>query len=206
MPYLCVLFCKASVMNYIQIIGEQRETGGKKAAKAVRYAERIPACIYGAENINFSTTAKDVRHLIYTPEFKLARIEMNGKSHDCIVKAVQYHPVTEEIVHIDFQELIPGRAIKLDVPVALKGVSVGVRAGGKMLQMVRRVRIKCIPENLVDHLEADVSHLELGQALRIKEIKVPKGIEILMASSIPVCQVEIPRALRSAAAAAEKAK
>lgn len=193
-------------MNYISIIGEARETGGKKAAKAVRYAERIPACIYGKENINFSTTGKDVRHLIYTPEFKLAKIELNGKEHTCIVKAVQYHPVTEAIVHIDFQELIPGKAIKLDVPVNLRGTSVGVRAGGKMLQMVRRIKIKTTPEKMVDHLVADVTHLELGQALRVKEIAIPEGIELMISPSIPVCQVEIPRALRSAAAAAEKAK
>jgi large subunit ribosomal protein L25 len=197
---------KAIAMNYINITGELREAGGKKAAKAVRNAERIPACIYGKENIQFATTLKDVRHLIYTPEFKLARIDINGQTHDCFVKDVQYHPVSEAIVHIDFQELIPGRALKVDIPVVLRGVSVGVKAGGKMLQMVRRIRIKTTPESLVDHLEADITHMELGQALRVKEVKLPAGVELLIAPSIPVCQVEIPRALRSAAAAAEKAK
>jgi large subunit ribosomal protein L25 len=193
-------------MNYIEITGEPRETGGKKAAKAVRYAERIPACIYGAENINFSTSAKDVKNLIYTPEFKLARITINGKTHDCIVKAVQYHPTSEAIVHIDFQELIPNRAIKVEIPVVLKGTSVGVRAGGKMIQMVRRVLVKTTPEKMVDHLIADVSALDLGQALRVREMEIPEGIEPMVARSIPICLVEIPRALRSAAAAAEKAK
>lgn len=193
-------------MNYIEITGEPRVAGRKKAAKAVRNAERIPACIYGKDNIQFSTTLKDVRHLIYTPEFKLARIEINGQKHDCIVKEVQYHPVSEDIVHIDFQELIPGRAIKVEIPVVLRGTSVGVKAGGKMLQMVRRIKIKTTPEKMVDHLEADVTHMELGQALRVKEVRLPEGVELMIAPSIPVCQVEIPRALRSAAAAAEKGK
>lgn len=193
-------------MEYINITGTTRTAGGKKAAKAERNAQRIPACMYGGENIQFSTTIPDVRHLIYTPEFKLAKITLDGKEHTCIVKEVQYHPVTEAIVHIDFQELLPNRVIKLDVPVKLTGTSVGVRAGGKMLQTLRKVRIKCTPENLVDHLEADVTHMDLGQALRIREVKIPAGIEVMLSPSIPVCQVEIPRALRSAAAAAEKAK
>ncbi len=193
-------------MNYIDIAGEGRDSGGKKAAKAVRKAERIPACIYGKENINFSTSPKEVRHLIYTPEFKLARITLGGQTHECIVKDVQFHPTTEAIVHIDFQELIPNKPIKLEVPIVLKGVSVGVRAGGKMMQMVRRIKIKTTPESLVDFLEAEISNLELGQSLRVKDLEVPAGIEVLVSPSIPVCQVEIPRALRSAATAAEKAK
>lgn len=191
-------------MNYINIAGEARQAGGKKGAKAVRKANRIPACIYGQENIEFSTTALEVRDLVYTPEFKIARIEVNGKTHECIMKEVQFHPVTDAIVHIDFQELVPDRAIKLEVPVVLVGTSTGVRAGGKMLQVMRRVPIKTKPEKMVDHLTADVTNLDLGQAMRVRELNVPEGIEIMVSPSIPICQVEIPRALRSAAAAASK--
>jgi large subunit ribosomal protein L25 len=196
---------KSIIMNYIDIAGEPRQVDGKKGAKAVRNAKRIPACIYGNGNFEFSTTAMDVRDLIYTPEFKVVRITVGDKTHHCIVKEVQFHPVTEAIVHIDFQELLPNRPMKLELPVVLTGSSVGVRAGGKMLQVMRRVLIKTTPENLVEHLTADVTNLDLGQAMRVRELQVPEGIEILVAPSIPICQVEIPRALRSAAAAASKA-
>ncbi len=190
-------------MNYIQIAGESRENTGKKSSKAVRNNGAIPCCIYGEKNINFSTTAKDLRHLVYTPDFKLADINIDGKSYKCILKDIQFHPTTEAIVHVDFQELIPKRPIKVEIPVRLTGVAKGVKNGGKMLNLLRRIKVKTTPESLVDELFAEVSHLTLGQAMRVSEVKVPEGVEILVAPNIPICQVEIPRALRSATAEAE---
>lgn len=190
-------------MNYIQIAGDSRETTGKKSSKAVRNSGAIPCCIYGEKNINFSTTGKELKTLVYTPDFKLAEITISGKSYKCILKDIQFHPTTEAIVHVDFQELVPNRAIKVEIPVRLTGVARGVKNGGKMLSLLRRIKVKTSPENLVDELIAEVSHLGLGQAMRVKEVQIPKGIEVLVAPNIPICQVEIPRALRSASAAAE---
>lgn len=190
-------------MNYIQIAGQSRETTGKKSSKAVRNNGAIPCCIYGETNINFSTTGKELKTLVYTPDFKLAEITIDGKSHKCILKDIQFHPTSESIVHVDFQELIPNRAIKVEIPVRLTGVAKGVKSGGKMLSLLRRIKVKTAPENLVDELIAEVSHLGLGQAMRVKEVQVPAGIEVLVAPNIPICQVEIPRALRSATSAAE---
>lgn len=192
-------------MEYIKITGEARPDTGKKATKAVRNGGGIPCCIYGENNINFSTTSKEVKNLVYTPAFKLAEITLGGAVHKCILKDIQFHPTTEAIVHIDFQELIPKRAIKADIPVKLTGVAKGVRSGGKMLHLLRRIKIKTTPENLVDELVANVERLELGQAMRVKEVQIPEGIEVMVSPNIPICQVEIPRALRSATAAAEAA-
>ncbi|MCF8236889.1 MAG: 50S ribosomal protein L25 [Saprospiraceae bacterium] len=193
-------------MNYIQIAGESRDLTGKKASKAVRNNGAIPCCIYGEQNINFSTTEKHLRTLVYTPDFKLADITIDGKSYKCILKDIQFHPTSEAIVHVDFQELIPKRPIKVEIPVRLTGVAKGVKNGGKMLNLLRRIKVKTTPEQLVDELFADVTHLTLGQAMRVKEVQVPEGIEILVAPNIPICQVEIPRALRSATAAEEEAE
>jgi large subunit ribosomal protein L25 len=195
---------KSYVMNYFDISAEPRKDLGKKATKAVRAAKRIPACIYGEANVEFSTTAADIRHLIYSPDFKVVRVDLEGKSYNCIVKDVQFHPTSDEIVHIDFQQLLDDRPIKVEIPIFLKGASTGVKAGGKMLQVLRRLKVKTLPKNLVDRLEIDVTPLDLGQAMRVKEVSIPEGIEVLVAPSIPVCQVEIPRALRSAAAAKDK--
>ncbi len=199
-------FYKATGMNYIHIAGESRNSTGKKSSKAVRNSGAIPCCIYGEQNINFTTTEKQLRTLVYTPAFNLAEITIDGKTHKCILKDIQFHPTSEAIVHVDFQELISNRAIKVDIPVRLTGVAKGVKNGGKMLSLLRRIKVKTTPEQLVDELFADVTHLTLGQAMRVKEVKIPEGIEVLVAPNIPICQVEIPRALRSATAAEEEAE
>lgn len=201
-----MLFYKGINMEYVKITGEARPDTGKKATKAVRNGGGVPCCIYGEKNINFSTTAKELKNLVYTPAFKLAEITIGGAAHKCILKDIQFHPTTEEIVHIDFQELIPKRSIKVEVPVTLTGVAKGVRSGGKMLHLLRRIKIKTTPEKLVDELIANVDRLELGQSMRVKEIEIPEGIEVLVSPNIPICQVEIPRALRSATAAAAAAE
>jgi large subunit ribosomal protein L25 len=188
-------------MQTITLVGTPKTESGKKINKAIRNAEGIPAVMYGAgETHLFTTNWNDVRHLIYTPEFKLAEITLNGKSHRCILKAVQFHPVSEKILHIDFQELVPGGKLLLEVPVKFTGVSPGVRAGGKLVQNLRRIKIKTTPENMVDHLTLDVSLLELGQAIRVRDLDLPANVEIMVTGATPVAVIEIPRALRSAAA------
>jgi large subunit ribosomal protein L25 len=193
-------------MQTIVVNGEAREELGKKGTKAVRNEGRIPAVIHGDnKTYHFTTTLNDVRHLIYTPEFKLAEVNLGGQTHKCYLKEIQFHPVTEDILHIDLMELVPGRTIKVEVPLRFTGTSPGVRTGGKLIQNVRRIKIKTTPESLVDTLTADISKLKLGHSIRVRDIKATEGIEIMNSPGIPVASVEIPRALRSANAAAEKA-
>ena len=138
--------------------------------------------------------------MIYTPDFKVAEITLDGVAHRCIIKEVQFHPVSEKILHIDFLKLEADRPVQVEVPVRFEGSSPGVKVGGTLQQTLRRVKIKTTPENLVDQLFVDISDLELGHSARVRDLKVPNGIEVMNASGIPVVSVVVPRALRSATA------
>ncbi len=192
-------------MEVIKVSGIPREGVGKAATKVVRHSEAIPCVLYGGnDNVHFTTTWSEVRHLIYTPDFKTCEVTIDGSMHKAILKDVQFHPASEKIMHIDFLMLTPGQAIKVNVPLRLKGQSPGVKAGGKLVQSVRKVKVKCLPETLVDEMTADISSLELGQTIRVRDVIAKEGIEMLMSPNIPVAMIEIPRALRSAATAEAK--
>ena len=192
-------------MQSVQVSGELRENLGKKSTKAARREGIVPAVLYGAgDPVHFTIKPLDVRSLVYTPEFKLAELTVGGKTTKAIVKDYQFHPVTDELRHIDFLALQDGHPIKVQVPVVFEGASPGVRAGGKLQVAVRRIKIKTTPENLVDHLKLNIDGLELGQSIRVRDLQVPEGIEVQNPGGTPVATVEIPRALRSAATAAKK--
>ncbi len=194
-------------METIAITGQPREGLGKKATRAARREGLIPCVAYGGDDaVQFTVTPNEVKDLIYTPEFKLAEITVDGKTFKAFVKDLQFHPVTDEIVHIDFLRLIEGQTVKVDVPIRFKGVSPGVKNGGKLIQRLRRIRIKTKPEHLVDRIEVDISKLKLNESIRIRDVDQKlETIEIMNSPGVPVASVETPRALRSAAAAAAKA-
>ncbi len=191
-------------MNTVAFTATERSDKGKTSSKAVRKEGKIPCVLYGGGvNVSFSTTHNDIKNLIYTPDFKIAEITLDGAVHKCILKDVQYHPVTESVLHADFLKLEEGRPIKLEVPVRFKGVSPGVKEGGKLQQTLRRVKIKTTPDKIVDELLVDISGLVLGQSARVRDLEVPEGIEVINSMGIPVVSVEVPRALRSAEAESE---
>ncbi len=193
-------------MQTISIKGVERTQVGKSATKVVRAAEEIPCVLYGQkENIHFTTNWSEVRHLIYTPDFKTAELNIGGQSYTAILKDVQIHPSSEKILHIDFLKLTPGRSINVSVPLRLQGSSPGVKSGGRLIQSVRKIKVKCMPEKLVDEVILDISNLDLGQTVRVRDIQAQNGIEITMTPSIPVASIEIPRAMRQAATAEAKA-
>ncbi len=184
-------------MESIVIEGNVRTGVGKKAVKAIRREGLIPCELYGgSENVHFSTTKNAVKGIIYTPKFYQADIQVDGKSYKAIVKDIQFHPVTDEILHIDFLEMVPGMKIRTEVPVVTVGVAEGVKTGGKLMLNVRKLSVKATPENLLDKIEIDVSHLDLGQSFKVRDIK-DTGMEIMNAGGIPIAAVEIPRVLRS---------
>ncbi|MEM7572781.1 MAG: 50S ribosomal protein L25 [Bacteroidota bacterium] len=192
-------------MQAVAIDGQVRENLGKKATRATRREGVVPAVLYGTKDpIHFTLKPLSVRPLIYTAEFKVAELNIDGKQHRAIVKDVQFHPVSDAILHIDFLELEPKHPVKVAVPVTFIGSSPGVRGGGKLQQVMRRISIKTTPEHLVDNLVLSVDGLELGQSIRVRDLQVPEGVEVLNPPASPVAMVEIPRALRSAATAAAK--
>lgn len=194
-------------MEIVNIKAEARQGVGTKLAKAVRREGRIPCVIYGGDSVDyFSVEPSEVKNLVYTPDFKVATIELDGKLHKCIVKDIQTHPVSDKILHLDFLRLVDGHPIKIQVPVGFKGVSPGVKAGGKLVQTMRTVKIKVDPANLVDKLYVSIEGLGLGQSVRVRDVEINGDIEMMSALATPVAQVTIPRALKSAATAEAKGK
>ncbi len=192
-------------MNTFQLSGDPRTATGKKATKADRAAGKIPCVAYGRSGAeHFTVSHSDVRKLVFTGVFNIVDLTVGGKSQQAVLKAVQYHPTTEAIEHIDFVKVEQGHQIKVEIPLRTKGVSEGVKAGGRLVQSVRKIKVKSDPNNLVDELFVDISSLQLGDAIRVRDIEVPEGISIMANGAVPVAMVEVPRALRSAETAALK--
>ncbi len=191
-------------MKVVSITAEERTEFGKKATKEIRTAGKIPAVVYSVNGVtHFSTTPKAVKPLVYTPEFKVAEIEIAGATKKALIKAIDFHPVTDEILHMDFIEMVEGQPIRASIPVKFKGVSPGVKAGGKLISNLRTVKVKATPDTLVDELYVDISSLQLAEAVRVRDIEVPEGLSIEVDGATPIAVVEVPRALKSAAAKAE---
>ena len=193
-------------MNTVQISGTKRSETGSKGASQVRNQGGIPAVLYGTkEPVHVTVSWGEARHAIYTPDFSLVNLNVEGTDYRCIVKDVQFHAVNDSILHIDFLALNDGNPVKVDVPVRFKGTSVGVKNGGKLVQQLRKITIKTTPDKLIDEVRVDISHLELGAVLRVKSVEVGEGVTILANPATPLAYIEIPRALKSAAAAEAKA-
>jgi len=185
-------------MEIVSLSTTTRTDVGRKGTKALRKSGSIPAVMYGGGEVkHFSTNIRDVKSLIYTPEFKLAEIDVDGTKHKAILKDIQFHPVSDEVMHMDFLKLIDGVTVKVDIPVKYEGVSPGVKEGGKLIPALRTVKVKTVPEKLVDKLIADISGTKLGEAIRVKDLQVGEGIEVMTDPNIPVASVNVPRVLKA---------
>ncbi len=191
-------------MKTITIEGAVRKELGKKATKAVRNQGHVPGVIYGGENVvHFSAPTRDFRPAVYTPDFQKVDIVLDGQTYSTIIKDLQFHPVKDTLLHMDFQQLVPGKKVIAEVPIRLEGLATGVKAGGKLMTKMRKIKIKTDPENLKAEIKVDVSDLELGKSVRVKDIDYPDA-EFLSSPATPIASVEITRALRAAQAAAAK--
>ena len=193
-------------MDSISLTGVTRTGTGKKATKATRNEGRVPCVIYGGGEVtHFSVTPKEVKALIYSPDFKQVDITVDGATHKCILKDLQFHPVSDELLHMDFLKLVPGNTLKVHIPVRCTGTSPGVVGGGRLNQKLRAVKVKTNPESLVGELTVDISSLNLSDSVRVKDIVLAEGMEMMSSSGIPIATVEVPRAMKSADAADEDA-
>lgn len=192
-------------MKTVVVEGLVREDLGKKSARQLRREEKVPAVVYGGDQvIHFSTDVAALRALIYTPEFKQAELHIGDATISAIVKEAQFHPLTDDLLHIDFIQLVPGQAVKMEVPLRTVGLAHGVKAGGRLVQNVRKVKVSATPEAMIDTMELDVTPLELGKALRVRDLAPVEGIEVLNSPNTPLVAVEIPRSMRSAQSRAAK--
>lgn len=187
-------------MEIIELQGLRKESSGKVEATKIRRNGQVPAVMYksgGGESTQFALEASAVRPLVYTPKFRIAEITLNGSTHKCIVKDVQFHPVSEEVLHVDFLELVPGLKFKAAVPLRFSGQAPGVKEGGKFIPRMRTVNILTTPEHAVDEVSADITNMQLGDTIRVRDISVAEGVEITNPPAVPVASIEIPRALKA---------
>lgn len=190
-------------MKTFELKGSVRTDLGKKATKAFRKEGAIPAVIYGGENsteaIPFTVQAGDVRKLIYTPEIFLVDLTLDGKAYKAILKDIQVHPVTDEILHLDFLHVFENQPIVIEVPVVLDGLAEGVKAGGKLSLDTRKLRVKALYSQVPEKLHINIEHLALGKSVQVGELSFD-GLELLNAKNAVVCRVQLTRAARGLAA------
>jgi large subunit ribosomal protein L25 len=176
-------------MQTLTLAAEPRQPG-KSTSKALRRAERVPAVLYGphAEPVHFSVAWLDLRPLIHTTETYRVSLRVDGEAHDCILKHVDYDPLTSLPAHVDFFALTKGEALTITVPVVLVGTAPGVREGGDLMQPLHELEVRCLPKDLPGHIEVDVSGLNVGDAVHIGDLAVP-GVEIHGDPALPVALV-----------------
>lgn len=193
-------------MKTFQLSGVGRADLGKKAAKAIRQEDAIPAVLYGGEaTVHFTVTQDAVRNLIYTPEIYVVEVTVDGKTCNAIVKDLQFHPVTDRLLHIDLLQVFPEKAISFEVPVVLEGLAEGVKQGGKLSLEMRKLRVKALYTNIPEKLTINVAPLGLGKTIQVGELSFP-NLELLNAKNAVVCAVKLTRAARGAKAAAANKK
>lgn len=193
-------------MKNIVIEASLRTDTGKKSTKALRKNNLVPCVLYGGKgNIHFSADVRAFKELLYKPEFSTAEIQIDGSSYKAFVKDSQFHPVNDNLLHVDFQELIEGQSVLTEIPIRLEGLAIGVKAGGKLNLKLRKLKVKTQPQYLVPEIVVNVAHLELSKSVRVRDVNM-EGIEFVNPPAVPIASVEITRALRAAAAAASKSK
>ncbi len=200
-------------MKSIEIKGSLRTETGKKATRELRKSNSVPCVLYGInkdENGNqvathFTVTNDGLRNLVYTPHIYVVDLNIDGKVVTAIMKEIQFHPVTDKILHVDFLQIDESNPIVMEVPVKLEGLAEGIKAGGKLALQVRKLKVKALYNLIPEKLIIDVTNLGLGKTIKVGELNY-EGLQILNAKETVVCAVKLTRAARGAQAAAATAK
>ncbi len=181
-------------MKTVSMSGSIRENVGKKDAKALRKAEKVPCVIYGGEKqLHFAVPSSDFRHLVYSPDIAFVDLDIDGTKYKAILQDIQFHPVTDNILHADFKELVDGKNVTMAVPVKTTGLPVGVAQGGKLMVKLRKLKVKALPEFMPETITIEVAHLNIGNTVKVKEINVD-NIQILDTPNAVVVAVNMTRA------------
>lgn len=197
-------------MKSIDIKGTLRTETGKKATKQIRKDGSVPCNLYGEkrgenglpEAISFSVTTAGLRNLVYTPEIYSVNLDIDGKQYTAVMRELQFHPVTDQLLHVDFYEITAEKPIVMEVPIKLNGLAEGVRAGGKLAANVRKLKVRAPYTQIPERLDIDVTNLGLGKTIKAGELKF-EGLELVTPPSVVVCQVKMTRSAMSAAAKAQ---
>lgn len=198
-------------MKSIEIKGSLRTDLGKKATRELRNNNGVPCVLYGVKKdenglpvaIHFSVPADGLRNLVYTPNIYLVNLDVDGTVVTAIMKDIQFHPVKDNILHVDFLQVEENKPIVMEVPVQLEGLAEGVRAGGKLALQIRKLKVKATYNTIPERLTVDVTALGLGKTIKVGELHY-EGLELINAKEAVVCAVKLTRAARGAQAAAAK--
>lgn len=195
-------------MKTFQLEGKSREIASrsadqKRALKVMRKEKEIPAVLYGGEQlIHFTVTQSAVRTLVYTPNIYAVELTIDGVKRMAIMKEIQFQPVTDEIIHIDFLEVNDKKPVVMEVPVVLEGHAEGVKAGGKLTLQMRKLKVKAVYTEIPERLVINVEHLGLGKTMQVGALHF-EGLELMNAKNAVVCAVQLTRAARGAQAKAQ---
>ena len=187
-------------MKHIELKGQIREAGNKAAVKAVRRAGQVPCNIYGLgiENVLFTVDAQDLKTITHTPNSYIIDLELNdGKKFFAVLHEVQYHPVTDEALHVDFLAVCEDKPVTIEVPVIVTGHSEGVKMGGKLLVSSRKLRVSAMMDKLPDVLEVDSTHLMIGKQIVAGDLNYD-GVSIVSPRATIICSVRPTRATQQA--------
>ena len=188
-------------MKTITIEGQLRTGTGKKAARQLRSQGLVPGVIYGGtEEVNFAAPLLAFKYIVYTPDFQLADIKVDGKSYSCILKDIQFDKVSDQLSHLDFLELVQDKSIVATIPIKFTGVSIGVKDGGRLITKMKALKIKTLPKYLKENIEVDITNLELNGNIRVEDVK-EANYEILNSPRIPIASVVMTRQLKQEEAA-----
>ena len=192
-------------MKTITIEGQLRTEHGKSATRQLRSQELVPGVIYGgAQEINFVAPAKAFRSLVYTPNFQLAEVSVDGKTYRCILKDLQFGKVSDELIHVDLLELVEDKKVIASIPLKYVGVASGVKAGGRLVTKMKALKVKTYPRHLKEQIEVNVEAMEVGDNVRVQDVK-EEHFEFLNSPRIPIASVVTTRALRQEEATATPA-
>ena len=191
-------------MKSITIEGQLRTESGKKATRHLRSQQLVPGVIYGgAKEINFSAPASAFKDIVYTPDFMLAEVKVDGHVYRCILKDLQFNKVTDLLIHVDFLELVENKKVIATLPLKFTGTPEGVKAGGKLMTKMKSLKVKTYPKYLRENIEVDINKLELNGNIRVEDVK-PENMEVLNSPRIPIASVTLTRQLKQEEAVAPK--
>ena len=199
-------------MKEINVTGQKRSETGKKASKLMRKEGLIPCNLYGeakGENglpvaMAFAVPMTELRKVVYTPHIYVVNLNIDGQHHTAIMKELQFHPVTDALLHIDFYEVNEAKPITIGVPVKLNGLAQGVRDGGRLALIVRKVNVTAMYQNIPETLDIDVTDLTIGKSIKVGDLKF-EGLELATSKEVVVCTIKATRKSNAAAQAAEEA-
>lgn len=198
-------------MLEINVSGKKRSSLGKKASKEMRKEGLIPCNIYGEkkdadglpEALAFAVPMSELRKVVYTPHIYVVNIDIEGEKHTAVLKELQFHPVTDALLHVDFLEMNETKPIAIGIPVNLVGLAQGVRDGGRMSLSVRKLVVKAPYKQIPEKLDIDVTAMTIGKSIKAGELSF-EGLEVVTPKDVVVCSIKMTRAAAAAAAAAEK--